>query len=311
DEVVVTPEGDVIISGGAKAGSSSNDVFTIKYDGDTGSTIWQNQYGTSANESVRDLILAEDGDAVVLISGPFGVDRQWVVLRVDGTTGDQRWVTLVDPGFDESFGSITEGPAGTIFATGATDPDGDDSNTNENVITIAYEADTGAVRWLSEFGDAGFGDAEYGASLQVGADGLLRVLGSTIADALTGEMFDRDALMLTYDPADGALLGVSLYEFSDPGSEDGDRFYTSGLDAMGRVYAFGVANSGDLLATRFSFPSACSPDLDGDGKLDFFDVSAFLNAYNAMDPVADFNGDGKFSFFDVSSFLNQFNAGCP
>ncbi|CAN0578899.1 unnamed protein product, partial [Laminaria digitata] len=45
--------------------------------------------------------------------------------------------------------------------------------------------------------------------------------------------------------------------------------------------------------------------------LDFFDVSAFLSAYNAMDPSADFTGDGNFDFFDVSAFLSAYNAGCP
>jgi hypothetical protein len=55
----------------------------------------------------------------------------------------------------------------------------------------------------------------------------------------------------------------------------------------------------------------CPADINGDGALDFFDVSAFLSAYNAQDPAADFNGDGMFSFFDVSAFLNSFNAGCP
>jgi hypothetical protein len=55
----------------------------------------------------------------------------------------------------------------------------------------------------------------------------------------------------------------------------------------------------------------CFADLSGDGVLDFFDVSAFLGAYNAMDPGADFTGDGSFDFFDVSAFLNAFNTGCP
>lgn len=57
--------------------------------------------------------------------------------------------------------------------------------------------------------------------------------------------------------------------------------------------------------------SGCSADLTGDGVLDFFDVSAFLNAYNAGDPSADLTGDGVMDFFDVSAFLNAFNAGCP
>ena len=60
-----------------------------------------------------------------------------------------------------------------------------------------------------------------------------------------------------------------------------------------------------------SVGGACAADLTGDGVLDFFDVSAFLNAYNSMSAPADFTGDGVFSFFDVSAFLNAFNTGCP
>jgi len=56
---------------------------------------------------------------------------------------------------------------------------------------------------------------------------------------------------------------------------------------------------------------ACAADINGDGALDFFDVSQFLNGFTAMDPAADFNGDGNFDFFDVSAFLGAFTAGCP
>ncbi|MCA9276508.1 MAG: DVUA0089 family protein [Phycisphaerales bacterium] len=58
-------------------------------------------------------------------------------------------------------------------------------------------------------------------------------------------------------------------------------------------------------------PSVCPADLNDDGLLNFFDVSAFLSAYNTMNPTADFNNDGLFNFFDVSAFLTAYNAGCP
>lgn len=64
------------------------------------------------------------------------------------------------------------------------------------------------------------------------------------------------------------------------------------------------------LSVSIELPT-CAADLNGDGLLDFFDVSAFLTAYNAMDPVADLNGDGLFNFFDVSGFLVAYNEGCP
>jgi hypothetical protein len=55
----------------------------------------------------------------------------------------------------------------------------------------------------------------------------------------------------------------------------------------------------------------CTADLTGDNTLNFFDVSAFLTAFGAREPIADFNNDGVFNFFDVSAFLEAYLAGCP
>ncbi|MFG0245484.1 MAG: hypothetical protein ACF8MF_05460 [Phycisphaerales bacterium JB052] len=54
----------------------------------------------------------------------------------------------------------------------------------------------------------------------------------------------------------------------------------------------------------------CSPaDVNGDGMLNFFDVSQFIQDYNAG---GDYNGDGSTNFFDVSQFIQDYNAGgCP
>ena len=56
---------------------------------------------------------------------------------------------------------------------------------------------------------------------------------------------------------------------------------------------------------------ACSPiaDINGDGVLNFFDISDFLSAFNDQDPIADFNHDGTFNFFDISGYLSAFSAG--
>lgn len=68
----------------------------------------------------------------------------------------------------------------------------------------------------------------------------------------------------------------------------------------------------DMGAYEFQYIAPpCAADLTGDGFLNFFDISAFLMAFNNMDPIADFSGDGLFNFFDISSFLQAFTAGCP
>ena len=56
----------------------------------------------------------------------------------------------------------------------------------------------------------------------------------------------------------------------------------------------------------------CEADLaEPYNQLNFFDVSAFISALGAEDPVADFNNDGQWNFFDVSEFLGAYSAGCP
>jgi hypothetical protein len=62
---------------------------------------------------------------------------------------------------------------------------------------------------------------------------------------------------------------------------------------------------------NYTVTDPCIADLTGEGSLNFLDVSAFLAAFGAMDPVADFQPDGSFNFLDVSAFLAAYAAGCP
>ncbi len=54
----------------------------------------------------------------------------------------------------------------------------------------------------------------------------------------------------------------------------------------------------------------CPSDINADFSFNFFDVSAFLSAFNAQTPEGDFNQDGEFNFFDVSAFLAAFSTPC-
>jgi hypothetical protein len=82
------------------------------------------------------------------------------------------------------------------------------------------------------------------------------------------------------------------------------------MTGVGESYPFDYVD-GMQLTFENSCSESCIADLNGDGQLNFFDVSAFLVAFQMSDPIADFNGDGMLNFFDVSAFLTAFNAGCP
>lgn len=48
------------------------------------------------------------------------------------------------------------------------------------------------------------------------------------------------------------------------------------------------------------------------GTLNFFDVAAFMQAYNDEDPAADLVAPfGVFNFFDIAAYIKAYNAGCP
>lgn len=83
--------------------------------------------------------------------------------------------------------------------------------------------------------------------------------------------------------------------------------FGTGTDPTGTVFI------DDLCITQGATSPECNlADLaEPFGELDFFDISAFLSAYSAMDPSADINNDNAWDFFDISAFLTEYGAGCP
>jgi hypothetical protein len=81
-------------------------------------------------------------------------------------------------------------------------------------------------------------------------------------------------------------------------------------DADGNVLGTVFVTGSATIVACGSLPS-CPADINGDGMLNFFDVSGFLSLFGAMDAQSDFNEDGMFNFFDVSAFLASYSAGCP
>ena len=86
-----------------------------------------------------------------------------------------------------------------------------------------------------------------------------------------------------------------------------------GAGLISTVSGPGIAETelGGIILSHESGTECSLADLNGDGLLNFFDVSAFLQAFNAGDLIADFNDDGLFNFFDVSAFMIVFSDGCP
>ncbi len=136
---------------------------------------------------------------------------------------------------------------------------------------------------------------ESGESLNIEYQNLLGTWNTLTT--ITSDGNDQSEFTLTQIPFPfDAYGGSTAIRFTADGDETDDAWY---IDA--------VAITTELLV---EVPT-CPQDINGDGALNFFDISEFLSAFSAVDPVADFNGDGAFNFFDISEFLSAFSEGCP
>ena len=83
------------------------------------------------------------------------------------------------------------------------------------------------------------------------------------------------------------------------------------IELLGETIVLPLDEAGALLVDASDQCFLCPADLNGDGAINFFDVSAFLVGYQGQSDAADWNGDGLWNFFDVSGFLKDYQGGCP
>lgn len=126
------------------------------------------------------------------------------------------------------------------------------------------------------------------------------------ADYCTGAVWSLDPDN-GYSRSTEFTPGFGITSFGE--DQDGELYFTRGSGVYKIVNP--VAPDDNDNGIPDACEASCPADFTGEGELDFFDVSAFLAAFAAMDPAADFTGEGDFDFFDVSAFLTAFAAGCP
>lgn len=235
-------------------------------------------------------------------------------------------VTVVDERFETDTGWIVGAPGDTATEGIWTrmNPEGTDAQPDND------HSPDGALCWITDGRagvDANDGDVDGGhtslISPRLDATGAGADLDLTFWYWYSGSTPNPDPFLVSLSNDDGAtwtnvdyirgdnnqwtLARYPVRDYVEPTDQIRVRFQASDYF---RDNTIEVAID-DL---RFEFtgcPTHNPADLNGDGRLNFFDVSLFLTAFAQQDPVADFNNDGAWNFFDISDFLTAFSAGIP
>lgn len=244
-----------------------------------------------------------------------------------GSAGSSEILTL-------NFASSYTNTAGFVFGSVVIDnldvttqgASGDGANDNDDLVSVAmsvFHPGNGSFDTASDLnsrsvdlGVIGVGDGALTQSVE---------LFNIAPGGVFGAPIDVELLSGTGDVLE---LGINLGTITDL-SNTGVGSFDVVLDdeiagEYAATYTLRVYNSrsmfpGDVVVEDLTLNisgavgegMACAADLNGDGMLNFFDVSAFLLMFSNGDLGADFTGDQMLNFFDVSAFLGAFSAGCP
>ncbi len=260
------------------------------------------------------LVFVSAIDEALNRSDPYHSPALWAVLAYEGATGAQLWQdTYQGPGHYDRPNAITVSPNGAeVYVTGGSYNDNPLSATDRNLMTIAYDAHTGARLWRTENVDPDVHDV--GTQVLVSLDGTQVYVVANISGA-NGEI---DWAAVGYDASDGHQLwrtpytGLGIGKVNSPAgaalSHDGSVLYITG-ESGGRAdydadyatvaYATGGAQPGrqvwearyDGVGQQLSDRSAAIA-VDPDGRVVVTGDSLSSNSTTVEDDYATVAYDG-------------------
>ncbi len=264
-------------------------------------------FNTNTGQQITKL-LPNDGAADQAFGRAVAISGTTVVVGAinsaylfDTTTGQQIAKLLPNDGPGSSSFGESVAISGTTVVVGN---DSDDDNGSSSGSAYLFDTITGQQIAKLLPNDGATGD-RFGYSVAI--SGTVAAIGAESKN----DNGSRSGSAYLFDTITGQQIAKLL---PNDGAAD-DRFGNS-VAISGTTVLIGADRNGDNgqysgSAYLFTAPSPCPADFNGDGVLDFFDMSGFITAFTNMDPSGDFNGDGNFDHFDTSGFVSAFNAGCP
>jgi len=124
--VSLNASGNVFMTGWSLGSGTGSDIVTIRYNPETGDTIWVNRFNGAPNLEDKVSAITSDNNAVYVTGWSFFPSRDIVTIKYDAATGNRLWVRNYNGtgnGGDYGF-AIAVNAAGEVYVTGGSDVGG-------------------------------------------------------------------------------------------------------------------------------------------------------------------------------------------
>ena len=247
-ELQVAPDGDVVALVHGVSGFLHPDYVVWKLAAADGSLVWRESWGGSGAESPTDMELDAAGD-IYVAGTALNFTDQFGTIKLRGTDGQLLWEAYDANGFDDRVQGLALDGVGGVYVTGQSDPDGDDSNFNDDYFTVKRDAATGAQVWTHAFGDACVGCFDNPADVAIDAAGNVFVAGGSSSSGYT-----NDLVTLVLDATTGLEVDRSVVSgWPDQPASTGMLAFDGGF-ALHQGGSFKNPDTGEvaLTVTRFT-----------------------------------------------------------
>ncbi|HMQ79085.1 MAG TPA: T9SS type A sorting domain-containing protein [Ignavibacteria bacterium] len=149
--VCLNSAGNVFVTGWSLGSGTAADIVTLRYDPETGDTIWVNRYNGASNLEEKVSAITCDNNAVYVTGWSVDPNRDILTIKYDAATGSRLWVKKFNGagnGGDYGF-AIAVNAAGEVYVTGRSDAGG---GMGQKYTTIKYDASGNVVAgWPSVY----------------------------------------------------------------------------------------------------------------------------------------------------------------
>jgi PQQ-like domain len=209
--IAVAPAGDrVFVTGLSWVDDNLGfDYVTVAYDAVTGVQLWASRFDSDRGSDVPFAIGVSPDGGLVFVTGDIG--HGWFgTIAYDADDGTMSWFDLAANGYQvTSASALGVSPDGkSVYVTGFRW-----NGQSDEIVTIAYEAASGHIRWISSY-DSEDDDVALALAVSPAGDQVV-IAGERRLDYPAGS----DYLAVSYDADSGAEQWVAIH---DSGSDTND-----------------------------------------------------------------------------------------